>query len=428
LNQTLKPKIGFQVIQGKPQYVQVTIPNDWKLEPFEKHYELIKGKIPKTLFETNGIGKLPYLTSGYLKGDDEEYAEKSDGVLVNESDVIMIGDGDGSGRVYTANNGILASTFVLLKKKDSSKIDTRFVFYYLQHKYPFFRYTRYGTGIPHLDQHILNNLWIPVLEKKEEEKIISIFSNIDRIQNLIDTKIEKLKLMKKAIIEKLLSVGLENKKPQSVDWYYGKQIEIPEGWEYTTLSAVIHPMRYGTSKKSNDIHEGIPVIGISNIKFNKIIYDDADYVDLTSREINAFSLDYGDILIIRTNANLKNLGQCAMFDNVGTWGFASFLMKIKPNLDRIDPRFLLILLNSNFIRNQIPIIAQTTVGKYNINKENLGSLKIILPSLPEQIKIIDISSNIDSEIQPHEDYKLKLESIKQYFMNNLLNGNVRVKI
>ena len=93
MNQTLKPKIGFQVIQGKPQYVQVTIPNDWKLEPFEKHYELIKGKIPKTLFETNGIGKLPYLTSGYLKGDDEEYAEKSDGVLVNESDVIMIGDG-----------------------------------------------------------------------------------------------------------------------------------------------------------------------------------------------------------------------------------------------------------------------------------------------------------------------------------------------
>ena len=132
MNQTLKPKIGFQVIQGKPQYVQVTIPNDWKLEPFEKHYELIKGKIPKTLFETNGIGKLPYLTSGYLKGDDEEYAEKSDGVLVNESDVIMIGDGDGSGRVYTANNGILASTFVLLKKKDSSKIDTRFVLYYLQ--------------------------------------------------------------------------------------------------------------------------------------------------------------------------------------------------------------------------------------------------------------------------------------------------------
>ncbi len=178
---------------------ELEIPEKWNIDLFENLYTLVKGKLPKISFDEKKDDRLPYLTSDNLNGGLKKYVQKSDGVLVNKSDIFMIGDGEGSGRVYSSKEGILASTFMLFRKKQS-KIDNKFLFYYLQYNYPLFRYTRQGTGIPHVDNGILKNLPIPILPKNEEQKIIAILSNLDEQIFKQKSHLDILKIMRKSIL------------------------------------------------------------------------------------------------------------------------------------------------------------------------------------------------------------------------------------
>jgi type I restriction enzyme, S subunit len=196
--------VATQMIQGKPRYIKYKIPKEWKLESFEKHYSFVKGKLPKEQFDNMKMGRLDYLTSDNLSKKSQKYIHKSDGVFVDKSDVIMIGDGDGSGRVYTSKKGILASTFILFKKKQTT-LDNLFTFYYLQYFYSLFYNTRYGTGIPHVDKYVLENLQIPILPDILQQKITTMIANLDSLIQQEKQYKEKLEKIKRGLMQQLLT-------------------------------------------------------------------------------------------------------------------------------------------------------------------------------------------------------------------------------
>jgi len=79
------------------------------------------------------------------------------------------------------------------------------------------------------------------------------------------------------------------------------------------------------------------------------------------------------------------------------------------------------------IRKQI-ISYVTDVSVYGLSKSNLKNIKIPLPSLPEQQKIVLILSNIDSQIKSQIQYKEKLEILKKGLMQKLLTGQIKVSL
>jgi type I restriction enzyme S subunit len=61
-----------------------------------------------------------------------------------------------------------------------------------------------------------------------------------------------------------------------------------------------------------------------------------------------------------------------------------------------------------------------------ITRNTFREIQIPLPPLPEQQRIAEILSNIDQTIEKEEQYKEKLERLKQGLMEDLLAGKVRV--
>jgi len=53
---------------------------------------------------------------------------------------------------------------------------------------------------------------------------------------------------------------------------------------------------------------------------------------------------------------------------------------------------------------------------------------MILPSMPEQRKIVDILSAFDKKLELEKMRKEKLKKIRKSLMNNLLTGKIRVKV
>jgi len=65
-------------------------------------------------------------------------------------------------------------------------------------------------------------------------------------------------------------------------------------------------------------------------------------------------------------------------------------------------------------------------GVPSLSRENIKSIQIPLPPLPEQHRIASILSQIDEAIEKEQKYKEKLERIKKGLMEDLLTGKVRV--
>ena len=69
------------------------------------------------------------------------------------------------------------------------------------------------------------------------------------------------------------------------------------------------------------------------------LLDDVKFVDLTPDELALWRLEVGDLVFNRTNSK-ELVGKCEVFDQPGTWAFASYLMRLRVDTDRVLPSFL----------------------------------------------------------------------------------------
>ena len=63
-----------------------------------------------------------------------------------------------------------------------------------------------------------------------------------------------------------------------------------------------------------------------------------------------------------------------------------------------------------------------------LNSKIVKQLRVPIPPLEEQKKIISILSSLDNKIQIEKSYKEKLKNLKKGLMQDLLTGKVRVNV
>jgi type I restriction enzyme S subunit len=136
-------------------------------------------------------------------------------------------------------------------------------------------------------------------------------------------------------------------------------------------------------------------------------------------------LDKGDILFNRTNS-YELVGRTGIFLLNGNYVFASYLIRLKPKHGIVHSHFLTFYLI--FTNDRVRQLATRAVHQANINATNLQKFKLPLPSLPEQKKIAEILSTVDTRLELLRKKREKLERVKKGLMNDLLTGRKRVKM
>jgi len=110
---------------------------------------------------------------------------------------------------------------------------------------------------------------------------------------------------------------------------------------------------------------------------------DVKHIDLSSVEARTYRLDHGDVLFNRTNSK-ELVGKCAVFQERGDWVFASYLIRVKLDAERLLPEFLAYFLNGRAGRVQIDRLSRQIIGMANINAEEIRSLLVAVPPLGVQ--------------------------------------------
>jgi type I restriction enzyme S subunit len=162
---------------------------------------------------------------------------------------------------------------------------------------------------------------------------------------------------------------------------------LPAGWRWVKLGDVCEGSgQYGTSRKSNNMEKGIPILGMYQIHEGRIRWKNISYIELEQNELSKYLLNHGDLLFNRTNS-AELVGKTAVYDLNSAAVFASYLIRFRLLLLRADPYFVSIYINSQDGRRFIEKKMVRAIGQVNISASIMREMPIPIPDISLQRKI-----------------------------------------
>ncbi len=387
------------------------IPKEWRIVRLRELFIYIKGKKPKNLIKEEKEGYLPYLTTDYLRtGIPSNYAKPEKNIVaVNDNDILLLWDGSNAGEFFLGKRGILASTMVKLIPK-VNEINTLFYFYYFKLVENKLKSLTKGTGIPHVEKSVFENLQLIKPSLEEQWGVAEVLSSLDRAIEATEKLIGSLERLKRGLMQELLTRGIGHKEYKQTP--IGK---IPKQWEVVPLSRIAKIIM-GQSPPSSTYNEegvGLPFLQ-GKAEFGRIYPAPKLY---TSKPIKI--AEKGDLLI-------------SVRAPVGDVNIAPYRLCIGRGLAAI--RFTNNIANTlfyfyyfDFIKPRLEAMGKGSTFKA-ITKKDLESLLVPKPPIEEQKMIADTLYSIDRWIEAEEKRKEKLERLKRGLMEVLLTGRVRVRV
>lgn len=182
----------------------------------------------------------------------------------------------------------------------------------------------------------------------------------------------------------------------------------------------------GINASKEQYGRGVKFINVLDILNNDYItYDKIiGSVDIDEDTFSKNEVSYGDILFQRSSETREEVGLANVYldqDRKATFG--GFVIRGQ-RIKNYDPVFMNFLLKTAMARKEITSKSGGST-RYNVGQETLRSVAIILPLLPEQQKIADFLTTIDTRIQQLTRKVELLEDYKKGVMQQIFSQALR---
>jgi restriction endonuclease S subunit len=158
-------------------------------------------------------------------------------------------------------------------------------------------------------------------------------------------------------------------------------------------------VQYGLSEKMNESGIGYKIFRMNEIAQRRMVDGgQMKYADISPDEFAKLKLNKGDILFNRTNGSADHVGKVGMFDLDGDYCFASYLVRVVPDLKKVLPEFLVLMMASEHFRQEALAQAVKSAGQININATKMRSIKVPVPPLPEQKRMVAKVRKLEQQI------------------------------
>ena len=165
---------------------------------------------------------------------------------------------------------------------------------------------------------------------------------------------------------------------------------VPSGWSTIELGeALLEPLANGRSVP--DRPGGFPVLRLTAVRDRRIDLEQCKAGAWSANEARPYLVCEGDLLIVRGNGSLHLIGRAGVVGAVtAPVAYPDTLIRVRTDPALIESRYMSLLWDSPAVRDQIEDRVRTTAGIYKVNQSQLRSVKLPVPSLDEQRRIVDI--------------------------------------
>jgi type I restriction enzyme S subunit len=358
-----------------------------------------------------------------IKYIPDEYFRSMKRGIIEKNDILLVKDGVTIGKLALAEKlpfkeaAVNEHVFLLKIKDDISK---NYLFQYLisppaQHQ---IRGVMSGSAQPGINSSIVDSVTVPVPPLVEQRGIAEVLGTIDEAIGRTDAVIEKAEELKRGLIQRLLTRGIGH-----TEFKQTELGEIPFNWKISSLKEVTqeHKQGYYTNKNYNS--EGVKLIRITDLENPQINWNNMPKLQVDEKTYNQFKVDYNDFLFARSGA----IGRYGIVKEGEKAIFGSYIIRFKFNQEKILNDYFGYLYQTSNTLNQIQGKKHGSTN-ININAEDIKSIKIILPNLEEQKRIVSILSKIDFKIKSEYNNKNLIINMKNGLMQILLSGKNRVEL
>lgn len=153
------------------------------------------------------------------------------------------------------------------------------------------------------------------------------------------------------------------------------------------LGELVLTVQYGSSALAKSEPPGVPILRMNNLQDDGWDLSDLKYIELTDPQLETYKLYPGDLIFNRTNSK-ELVGKCEVFNELGDWVFASYLIRVRTNETLLNPQFVSDFLGTLAGRLQIDRFSRQIIGMTNINAEEIRQILIPLPPLQQQHELV----------------------------------------
>ena len=431
--------------------------NKWKKVKIGEIFKIEKGSLQSSKCIP---GKYDFITAASEWKTHESYSHECEAI------VYAVAASGSLGRAHYVNGKFIASDLCfILTEKDKEKYPINFQFYQLIFELireEIVSKTKTGTSKESINQKNFSNYEIPYFsfdyQMANYEKLVNTKQKISELleesekqknyvkqlrQNILQEAIEG-KLTEEwrkenpvikgnpdfdaeALFEKIQEEKLknENGKGKTQNPLFYENLDIPKNWLFPLLNEITKQITDGTHLTPNYVTQGEVFLSAQNIKPFCFIPKNHRFVSKNDFEKyrNNRTPEKNDILMARVGAGI---GEAAVIDTNLEFAFYVSLCLIKTFSNFMNPNYLAIVLNSSYgvryAKNNISS-SGTSAGNYNLG--HIRALKIPLPPLAEQKKIVSRVEKFLANVTELEEQITERETLTKQMLQSIMKDAFR---
>ena len=375
-------------------------------------------------------------TGVYLKAESVEkiYLTQPNDFLISRSGTLGRTYLHRSDKKYTYGGYLVRFNF-------GCSVKSRFIFYFTRSQC-FEHWITLNTvqsTIGNVNGQKYSNLEIPVPSFSEQHQIANFLDRktgqIDELIRIKERRIELLHEQRTALINQAVTKGLAPNveiKPSGVEWIG----EIPKDWEAIPIKHTLQIAKdsirtgpFGSSLKSHEFQDkGIRVYNQQSVYNEDFSKSDIFISEEKFNELRSYIVQPKDVLI----TSRGTIGKMTIVPENGEIGVLHpCLIRLRLNENKLIPKYLWWYVNhSSLFIESVKIESNATTIEV-IYSETLSSVKIPIPTVREQLEILEFLNVkipiIDTKIS---NTRKRIELLKEYrqsLISEAVTGKIDVR-
>lgn len=401
--------------------VTYNLPSNWSWTPLGNIATLLNGRAYKQA-ELLGSGPTPVLRVGNFFSNRSWYYSDLDlpeDKYCEEGDLLYAWSASFGPKIWTGPRAIYH--YHIWKILTSVDIDKKFLFYLLEKDSKEIKSQGNGVGMFHATKGGMEKMLVPLPPVTEQKRIVE---KLDALLTRLDTAIEHLQ-EGVALADALFSSALSNAfNPSSSKVDFDTGYDLPNGWSWEAVKDISKNIQYGHTAKAAD-KGNAQFLRITDIQDNNIDWSSVPLVELSDKEIQKYALSENDLVFARSGATA---GKSILIKSPPNNAiFASYLIRIVPDQERILPEFLELFFKSPAYWEVVKANA-AGAAQPNINGTKLGEFKVPISDLRTQEEIVAEMKKLGNHVSSLKDeIKQKisyLESAKSSILDSAFKGEL----
>lgn len=374
------------------------VPEGWRFSKVGNLVNIKTGKLDANAAVKGGQYK--FFTCSRNDYEIDSYSFDADAIII-------AGNGDLNVKRHCGKFDAYQRTYVLTSK-DAKVLDTDFFFFWESIYVEKLRDLSVGGVIKYIKLGMLADVEILLPPLPEQKRIAEILCSVDESIRATEAVISQAERVKRGLMDDLLTGGLGSAAIANG--------EVPEGWKVLRLGEISKIYTGKTPSTKEPTHWGGEIPFVTPSDLNGSVYIGTTERSLTRSGAAKLSLLPANSVLYTCIASIGKSGintvPCVSNQQINSCVFDS----------ENDPIFHYYQLQR--CTSALEALSGKTAVSI-INKSKFSDFEILCPRLPEQQRIAEILSSVDTQITTNRATVEQLQRLKRGLMDDLLTGKVR---